>query len=816
MKLSSLLVLVCALLSVALVAAETETLVVAAEQQQQDLDFAAAAAVDADAEAEADAEEDEAEAEAEDESESEAEAEAEDEEAEEAEAEAEDDVFVALQEAAAAKTASNAEADTELSEAFDRIVQHQIEQTDAAEAAAAAEDLHLSAAASAAVESTLAAAHISVPAVLNAAADESADESSLVEADAAAEVVLDVDADLGAELEAAAANEQVMDQWLDAEMGSESEAEAEGPLDADAVDALIADAPALPREAVKIVAPKPKKPVSKKVAKKIAAKKREERRAAIAAGKPVPKKSLAKKKAAVPFIDPRVVRKWKNIKETTIAYLRAVRKHVKSKYGTSSAALVAGGVKATREVYTICLKYGRNKFLCAVLRDLFLKNYVRADVDLFAKKTGKRFVRENMKKIIKFTHHHVRHPHEFTGEYMNQKYLVDPFNTCPKRMGREIRKFLRALRYAVTEKHPDLTHELVEDFNTVFATAKKRCAKLQSAVEFTHPLCDVLLRVLNKKFATKDVFLDRQVRTQFVRVVKKRVKRARAAERKAKGLPKIDPLCDPKGAAKAERKVQKELKKKAAEEKLAAQAAALAAPAAPAAAPAAAAAAAAPAAAPAAAAAEAEKPRRHSGLKGRRHDRKSGSGSGRRGSRGKGKGNGNGSKSRSNLLYSKINAAVTKDRYEITIRLNLDYNTVARTPEDLEAFIKTFAADTSRSLGVTSDRISVTAVQAADSGAGINVKFLILPDASAPNGASDPKNANSVDAVADKFAAQTQDSKSTLMQSPILSKLAGDSQVSLTKQQTMSTGKSAAPASAVVSAALVALLSLVALVAARV
>jgi hypothetical protein len=71
---------------------------------------------------------------------------------------------------------------------------------------------------------------------------------------------------------------------------------------------------------------------------------------------------------------------------------------------------------------------------------------------------------------------------------MNQKYLKDPYTVCPKRMGREIRKFLRALRYDVAVVHPDLTNELVNDFNTVFANTKARCAKLLKAVEFHHPL----------------------------------------------------------------------------------------------------------------------------------------------------------------------------------------------------------------------------------------------------------------------------------------------------------------------------------------
>jgi hypothetical protein len=130
-----------------------------------------------------------------------------------------------------------------------------------------------------------------------------------------------------------------------------------------------------------------------------------------------------------------------NIKETTLAYLAAVRKHIKSKYGKEQAAgithktadgvrgggeaLVSGSqrltrlwvfvgvtvaaarIKVTGDVYKVCLKFGKNKFLCAVLRDLYLKDFIGQDI--FSRKVGRKFVRENMKKIIKFTHHHIKH-----------------------------------------------------------------------------------------------------------------------------------------------------------------------------------------------------------------------------------------------------------------------------------------------------------------------------------------------------------------------------------------------------------------------
>jgi len=416
---------------------------------------------------------------------------------------------------------------------------------------------------------------------------------------------------------------------------------------------------------------------------------------------------------------------------------------------------LSGGVRVTRDVYKICLRFGRNKFLCAVLRDRFRKNFLKADVDIFSRDTKKSFVREMMKLIIKFTHHHKRHPLEFSGPILNGPFLKDPYTVCGIRMKREIRKFWRAVRYAVAEYHPHLDKQLVSEFNNVFAVVRTQCLNIEKGVKFTHPLCQVMLYEMEKNFATKDVFNDRKVRAAFVRKVAKKIRRSRAAERKAQGLPKQDPLCKTPAQQKRERKTKQaaiaaavstaakikandearaegrplphpSVTAKAVDQKVAAAKAAEVA------------AALKDSNAKAKAALgqsdqsskpkakptpkpkhirhkrkpfKARKPQHaHTGTR-KRTGARTPSGStptptqsGRRRRR---KQSGNG-----DVIFTRVNAPhIKRDKVEVSMKLNLAYGKVADTPDNLAAFIKAFTSDTARALGVPEERIRVSAIQ---------------------------------------------------------------------------------------------------------
>jgi len=192
----------------------------------------------------------------------------------------------------------------------------------------------------------------------------------------------------------------------------------------------------------------------------------------------------------------------------------------------------------------------------------------------------------------------------------------------------------------------------------------------------------------------------------------------------------------------------------------------------------------------------------------------------------------------SRVVFSRVNAPVKANQAEIAMKLNLNYNNVASNPDDLDAFIKAFVADTSRALKVDPARISVVAIQHAAQAAlaaqqtaprfaqvdgsnvavdaaetevstnseddgttttsstnGLVIKFQVLP----PTGPNQP----TVDQVSQNFAAQAQNPSSALNQSPIISKTDSATDISITNQQPATKPSAAAilnPMSLVVTA----------------